>query len=132
MILRRLSKHVKGQNWFAVALDFLIVVLGVFAGLQVSNWNEARQDRNQAAALLERLESDFRETRALAIEQNRGYYSNTVKLNELLNRIEDEQDAISDAEAGRLLNAAMFFRLPQATPISFQEMLSAGRLELFA
>jgi len=84
MILRRLSKHVKGQNWFAVALDFLIVVLGVFAGLQVSNWNEARQDRNQAAALLERLESDFRETRALAIEQNRGYYSNTVKLNELI------------------------------------------------
>ncbi|WBQ08951.1 hypothetical protein L2D01_08565 [Hyphomonadaceae bacterium ML37] len=130
MILRRLSKHVKDQNWFAVALDFLIVVLGVFAGLQVSNWNEARQDRNQAAALLERLESDFRETRALAIEQNRGYYSNTVKLNELLNRIEDEQDAISDAEAGRLLNDAMFFRLPQATPISFQEMLSAGRLEL--
>lgn len=25
MILRRLTKHVKDQNWFTVALDFVIV-----------------------------------------------------------------------------------------------------------
>ncbi len=35
MILRRLAEHVRAQNWFAVALDFLIVVVGVFVGLQV-------------------------------------------------------------------------------------------------
>jgi len=29
MILRSLSKHVKDQNWFAVVLDFGIVVIGV-------------------------------------------------------------------------------------------------------
>lgn len=130
MILRRLSKHVKDQNWFAVGLDFLIVVMGVLIAIQVANWNEARQESNRASALLERLELDFQEMRALAVEQNRGYYSNTVKLDELLTRIEDEQDPISDAEAGQLLNDGFLFRLPQATPISFQEMLSAGRLEL--
>ena len=42
MLLRRITEHVKAQNWFAVALDFLIVVTGVFIGIQVSNWNEAR------------------------------------------------------------------------------------------
>jgi len=36
MILRRVIAHVKAQNWTAVALDFLIVVVG----LRVSNWNE--------------------------------------------------------------------------------------------
>lgn len=30
MLLRSLTKHVKAQNWFAVGLDFLIVVVGVF------------------------------------------------------------------------------------------------------
>jgi hypothetical protein len=30
MILRRLTQHIKAQNWFAVALDFFIVVVGVF------------------------------------------------------------------------------------------------------
>jgi len=38
MILRRITQHVKDQNWFAVALDFFIVVVGVFVGLQVQEW----------------------------------------------------------------------------------------------
>ena len=42
MLLRRITKHVKDQNWFAVVIDFLIVVVGVFIGIQVSNWNENR------------------------------------------------------------------------------------------
>ncbi len=33
MLLRRVTEHVKTQNWFAVLLDFLIVVIGVFMGL---------------------------------------------------------------------------------------------------
>ena len=49
MILRRLTKHVKDQNWFAVGLDFVIVVTGVFIGLQASNWNDDRETRQRAA-----------------------------------------------------------------------------------
>ena len=45
MRLRRINEHVKTQNWFAVGLDFVIVVVGVFIGIQVSNWNEARGDQ---------------------------------------------------------------------------------------
>jgi|GEM_PF-1708470 len=44
MILRRLTKHVKDQNWFAVGLDFLIVVVGILIAFQITSWNEARQD----------------------------------------------------------------------------------------
>lgn len=32
MLLRRVIEHVKAQNWTAVALDFVIVVVGVFIG----------------------------------------------------------------------------------------------------
>lgn len=35
MILRRLTTHVKDQNWFAVALDFIIVVTGIWVALMV-------------------------------------------------------------------------------------------------
>lgn len=45
MILRSLTKHVNDQNWFAVAIDFLIVVAGVFVGVQVCNWNQSLQQR---------------------------------------------------------------------------------------
>lgn len=46
MLLRRLMQHVKGQNWIAVGLDFVIVVVGVFIGLQVNNLNQARLERD--------------------------------------------------------------------------------------
>ncbi|WDI32178.1 hypothetical protein PUV54_03100 [Hyphococcus flavus] len=43
MLLRRITEHVKAQNWTAVALDFVIVVVGVFIGVQIGNWNASRQ-----------------------------------------------------------------------------------------
>ena len=59
MILRRITEHVKTQNWFAVFLDFLIVVAGVFVGLQVNNWNEARSERAKEYGYLVRLHEDL-------------------------------------------------------------------------
>lgn len=45
MILRRLTEHVKNQNWFAVALDFVIVVIGVGVALMGQQWLSDRQQR---------------------------------------------------------------------------------------
>lgn len=44
MLLRRITKHVKEQNWFAVILDFVIVVVGILIAFQVTNWSQARQE----------------------------------------------------------------------------------------
>ena len=60
MILRSVMKHVRDQNWFAVSIDFLIVVVGVFIGIQVANWNKARTKQIDASAARERLVSDLR------------------------------------------------------------------------
>jgi hypothetical protein len=59
MIPRRIAEHVKDHNWFAVAIDFVIVVVGVFVGIQVSNWNADRLDRIKARAYLERIGADL-------------------------------------------------------------------------
>lgn len=59
MILRRISAHVKDQNWFAVGVDFVIVVIGVFIGIQVSNWNAAREDRSNETLYLGYLAEDL-------------------------------------------------------------------------
>lgn len=55
MLLRSVMAHVREQNWFAVGLDFLIVVFGVFIGIQVSNWNEVRRDEAVGARYTDRL-----------------------------------------------------------------------------
>ncbi|WP_068547558.1 hypothetical protein [Thalassotalea crassostreae] len=62
MILRRFMKHVSEQNWFAVGLDVLVVVTGIFLGMQVTNWNEERKERSQEVFLLKQLETDLTES----------------------------------------------------------------------
>ena len=59
MLLRRITEHVRDQNWFAVALDFVIVVFGVFIGIQVANWNEAQADKQLGRYYLSRLVVDL-------------------------------------------------------------------------
>ena len=63
MILRRVIAHFRKQEWTAIALDFLIVVTGVFIGIQVSNWNEARSSSRQEGVLIAQLADDLRSMR---------------------------------------------------------------------
>jgi hypothetical protein len=55
MILRRLTANLKTQNWTAIAIEFVIVVVGVFIGTQVSNWNQERIERRQTQRMLVEL-----------------------------------------------------------------------------
>ena len=61
MIGRRVIGHFKNQQWTAFGIEFVIVVLGIFIGLQVSNWNQERTVGQQAANFAERLKTDLRE-----------------------------------------------------------------------
>jgi len=55
MLLRRITQHVRNQNWFAVFIDFFIVVVGVFIGIQVANWNEERKLKQFETVVLKEL-----------------------------------------------------------------------------
>jgi len=71
MILRSVMKHVKDQNWVAVCLDFFIVVVGVFIGIQLGNWNEACATRAQEASYLREVKAEiFRNLDQVAAQKN--------------------------------------------------------------
>lgn len=59
MILRRVMSHVRNQEWTAIGIDFLIVVLGVYLGIQLGNWNAARGDAAEYARALDRLDTEI-------------------------------------------------------------------------
>lgn len=67
MILRRFTKHVSDQNWFAVGLDVLVVITGIFLGMQVTEWNDERKERQEEKLYIERLLFDA-ETSLAGIE----------------------------------------------------------------
>lgn len=56
MLLRSITRHVKDQNWFAVALDFVIVVIGVAVAMMGQQWlteSQQREDMRVAEAALQ-------------------------------------------------------------------------------
>lgn len=55
MIMRRLSSGLKRQDWIAISIELAIVVLGVFIGTQVSNWNQERLEKRQTQRLIVEL-----------------------------------------------------------------------------
>ena len=59
VILSRFTKHVKDQNWFAVGLDFLIVVVGVYIGVWVSGYQERASLHSKQAQVVETLRLDM-------------------------------------------------------------------------
>jgi len=62
MLLRRVMQHVRTQNWLAVGIDFVIVVVGVYIGIQLGNWNEERSRAEEERAVVLQLVSEARET----------------------------------------------------------------------
>lgn len=59
MILRRLSQSLKQQNWTAIWIEFVLLVTGVFLGIQVANWNEERIQKLQERSYLAQLRDEI-------------------------------------------------------------------------
>ena len=92
MLFRRLSQHVKDQNWTAVLIDFVIVVSGVLIGLQAQGWVEARQDRADYHLALDRLESELSEILATAEEIDAGLSERLVMVTDGINALQSCDD----------------------------------------
>ena len=72
VLLRRIIEHSKEQNWFAVALDLVVVVVGIFLAFQVDSWYEERKLQETVIGTLSGLAFDFESNReALLDTKNR-------------------------------------------------------------
>ncbi|GEM_PF-2431682 len=94
MRLRRMTKHVMAQNWLAVALDFLIVVVGVMLALWTSQWAAERSARQSAAIAAEAMDADLM---AMAQGTMRRFTTNPC-LVEAIGRL-DASVSVGDGEA---------------------------------
>lgn len=130
MILRRVTEHVKAQNWFAVTLDFLIVVVGVFIGIEVANWNEARQDRQEEQRYYGQLLVDLRtdlDTLAGA-ERRADLHDNAAQM--VLDRLGGAPTRASPGRLAKSIHLAGFIFIPRASRGTYDELISTGNLGL--
>lgn len=70
MLLRSVTKHIKEQNWFAVGLDFLIVVIGILIAFQITNWSQMRDDADSYLDLRQAVIDEVRTNISIGAERS--------------------------------------------------------------
>lgn len=59
MIFKRAIAKLQAQDWTAIWIELAIVVIGVFIGTQVSNWNQERLQRQATNRMLDQLRPEL-------------------------------------------------------------------------
>ena len=132
MILQRFSKALRQQDWFTVVIETLIVVFGVFIGLQVNNWNNTRLDAVEVRLMLERLQSDFAFLLSDSDEKIAAL-KEIIPMNASLQELIRTSDNTTSSETYTHLLASAFW-LPH-TPGSSEthaELVASGRMNLIS
>ena len=129
MLLRRITQHVKDQNWFAVFVDFVIVVIGVFIGIQVTNWNTERYEQSLERGYLERLANEVLESRDHTQRVTDSWIAQAGHLNLVLDSLDDCRMAARDKDdfAEGIYNLGKF-EMAYQNMSTLEEMKSTGRL----
>jgi len=131
MILSRVIEHVKKQHWTAIFIDFAIVVVGVFIGMQVTNWNEARAERALEAGYLGSLKEDIDYSTQKLRNMIQSMEEQQVARETLYAYVTDPNSTMEAAARDRLIFIGMFI-LPQVdiSEVTFETLKSSGRLSL--
>ncbi|MEZ5894974.1 MAG: DUF6090 family protein [Parvularculaceae bacterium] len=130
MILRRVIEHFRKQEWTAIFLDFVIVVVGVFIGIQVSNWNERNAEVRQGRDYQDRIVADLRADHATTqtqLDYYRTVLENIVEAERLLGLAEPEPRALLVAA----YRASELAKIPK-NRATWEQIVSSGHVGLLS
>lgn len=130
MILQRLSKAVREQNWFAVVLEFFIVIAGVVIAFQITAWAERRASLQRSHAILERLHTDIENVSRERWDWAAVRAGNRQLLLSASQKLFGEEDGdLTLAECNAITQSHVFNSPSLALPI-LTELESTGELDL--
>lgn len=130
MIFRRIKSHIEKENWFAVALDFFIVVVGILIAFQITNGSERSSERkleSEYMALLARDIATIQTELSQQISQDQYIAANAKTA---LAKVNNRHSGMDPLEIGQSLTSIFGRRTLALDSPTFSEMKSAGRLTL--
>lgn len=130
MLLSRLNKHLKEQNWFAVGLEIVIVVIGLLIAFQIDRWYDQAQEHKREISYLERLGENLNGN-LRELNMNIEFYSKVFDYGQLA--LAYSEGSNPNATNWEVLLA--LFHSSQIWPIipnpsTYEELKSAGELSL--
>lgn len=129
MIVRRMINALRRQDWTAVTIEFLLVLVGVLLAFQINEWASEREARAEREAATERLlheaEDDVTYFRTM-VQQHRTAVGD---LNYALSQI--QKGTWSKADKDRMttgLTQSVYLDVPSPPSSVYQDIVAAGLL----
>ena len=128
MLFRRIKAHIEKENWFAVFIDFLIVVVGILIAFQITNWNEGRKATQKEAKIFAALSADFSDLEVNLVERMQRSKRLRNECGQLRELVRLEQTPKSEDNVENLILSCMSTSWGLSPPASFIELMSTGNL----
>jgi hypothetical protein len=122
-------KHIKEQNWFAVGLDVIVVIVGIFLGMQVTEWNENNKNLYREEKVLQRLLAEFQEAEIYlsnVIQGTETRLEGNTKIVKLLRN----SGEINDDEFKDIIGTTTGYAIPLKGSVTYTELVASGELNL--
>ena len=130
MILQRMSAAIRRRDWAAVAIEFAVVVLGIFVALQADNWNQARKDRQLEHEYIARLVDDTSANLATLREHERIFEEKARFIMELPDLALEAAVRDDPMAFMHQLDDSSYLMIPDLRSETWEEMESSGRQAL--
>jgi len=129
MMLRRLARYLSHENWFAVILELVVVVVGLFLAFQLDRWYESQRTRSDLQAHLASLTEDFAENEArLAWAIDSGKQEKEAAIT-IRAEIRKDSPDLSVAELNQLISQVTLLPTFQAVDLAYRNLISGGMLD---
>lgn len=127
-MIRRILEHLRTQNWIAIGLELIVVVVGIFLAFQVDRWYEQTRLASEERDYLAALSEDFAATREVYVRVRDRHIDATKSAVTLLSyQVGDSLD-LSHEEFYALLSDIQLIRTADVRRGSYDFLISSGKI----
>jgi hypothetical protein len=129
VFLRRISRNLTPQNWGAVFVDLVVVVVGVVLAIQVERWYESRRLAASEEAHFIVLANDFASTRKdiKRIQQIHKRASDAAVI--LLNLDDADSETVGHDEFYQLMGDIQWTLTANVTRKTYDSLVATGGID---
>ena len=131
MILQKIAQAIRQQDWFQVTIEIIIVVIGIFLGLQVTEWSDRRSQEENTKVLAQSIIDDL-EADVVALETSINYSRNKIdtidRFSVLLRTPRAGWDSIEFYDGANTVASLIPYSYTDGT---YQQLRASGTLQYF-